>query len=111
MEAIRRSYYEGPATATMTVTESIAAEYSTNVRIGVDKVSAGVGFNVTETYTVSDAHQASVPAGKTAVVEARPVYMNKYFEIWDDVCIGSDEKVGSGWASKPIGVSFAQWIY
>lgn len=71
---------------------------------------AGVGFNVTDTFAVSDAYQVVVPAGKTATIEARPVYLNKYFEVWDDVCMGSDYNLGSGWASKPIGVSFVQWI-
>lgn len=107
---IRRSYYQGPATTTMTVTESVSARWSATGGISASGVSAGVGFDVTKTYTVSDSYQVTVPAGKTAEVVAYPMYYVVYFDVWTNPVIGDAYKSGSGWAMKPSGVCFVKYL-
>ncbi|PLR78039.1 hypothetical protein CU633_07205 [Bacillus sp. V3-13] len=108
-QVIRSSYYTGPSTPTMTVTETVSASFNANVGVSAQVVSAGVGFNVTSTYTVSDSYSVKVPAGKTYNIRANPIFLIKNYEVWNDPWIGFDKKVGSGSAQKPIGVCFYYW--
>jgi hypothetical protein len=106
-DVIRSSYYQGPSEPTMTITESVSATYTSSVGVDAKVVSSSVGFSVTSNFTVSDSYKISVPAGKTYNVKARPIYLVKNFEVWNDPVIGWDTKKGSGYAMKPVGVCFA----
>ncbi|PTQ57883.1 MAG: hypothetical protein BSOLF_0394 [Candidatus Carbobacillus altaicus] len=109
VEVLRDSYYYGPATATMTVTESVSAKWSANVGISASVVNAGVGFDVTESYTVSDSYNINVPPGYVAEIIAHPIYNVVTFDVWYDPMIGNPYKTGSGDAMKPIGVCLVQY--
>lgn len=106
LNVIRQSTYKGPATATMTIKESISATWSSNTGISASTVSASLGFSVTKSFTVSDSYKVSVPKGKTYTIVARPIYMAYNFDVWYSPLIGKDYKAGTGSALKPIGVCF-----
>lgn len=106
-ELIRSSYYQGPSTAKMSISEGVTAQWSTNFEVDAQVVSSAVGFTVTKNFTVTDDYTIAVPAGKTYNIKAYPIYLVKNFEIWNDPIIGWDTLKGSGYASKPIGVCFA----
>lgn len=108
-EVLRNSYYYGPATATMKVSESVSAKWSTNVGISASVVNAGVGFDVTKSYTVNYSYSINVPPGYMAEIIAHPVYDVVTFDVWYDPIIGNPYKTGSGDAMKPIGVCFVQY--
>jgi hypothetical protein len=106
IKVIRSSLYKGPATATMTIGEAVAAQLITETGISAEVVSATLGFNVTKTYTVSDTYSIQVPKGRTYKITAHPVFLVYDFEVWYDPIFGSDYRVGVGNALKPIGVCF-----
>ena len=106
-EVIRSSYYPGPSKPTMTISEKVSATFSSDVSVSASVITAGVGFSVTKEFAVSDSYSISVPAGENYNIKARPIYLIKNFEVWNDPTIGWDTKKGSGYAKKPIGVCFA----
>lgn len=106
-EIIRSSYYKGPSTATMSISQGISASFSANVSVDSEVVSSGVGFSVTDTFTVTDSYSVNVPSGYTYNIKARPIYLVKNYDIWNDPFIGWDYQLGSGYAMKPVGVCFA----
>ncbi|WP_246005799.1 hypothetical protein [Brevibacillus gelatini] len=93
-------------TLTLTVSEKVAATFSANVSVSAEIVSAGVGFNVTSEYTVTDSNTVDTNGRFTELV-AYPYYRIKYFDVYDEATFGSDNYLGSGEAWKPIGVCFA----
>lgn len=109
VEVLRDSYYPGPATGTMNVAESVPAKWSANVGISTSVVNAGVGFDVTKTYKVSDSHSIHAPSGYIAELIAYPIYYVVTFDVWYDPMIGDPYKTGFGDAMKPIGVYFVHY--
>jgi hypothetical protein len=90
----------------MTIKSSVSAKYSTDISLSAEIITVGVGFDVTRTFKVSDTYSIYVLAGSTYNIKARPIYLIKNFEVWNDQLIGWDTIRGSGYASKPMGVSF-----
>lgn len=106
-ELIRSSYYKGPSTATMKISEGVTASFNASVSVSAKIVTSGVGFNVSKSYTVEDTYTIKIPSGKTYNIKARPILLTKNFQVWHDPLIGWDTKKGSGSAHKPIGVCFS----
>ncbi|WP_340673342.1 hypothetical protein [Brevibacillus agri] len=107
---IRSSSY-GPPGGKMIISETVNASYSANVSVSAEAVSAGVGFNVTKGYTVSDEQTISVPAGKTGTITAYPWYQTYEFDVMERrPWPFEDAVVGSGTAYLPIGVCFVPKI-
>lgn len=106
-EVIRSSYYE-EGEANMVVEETIKASFNVNVGFGLETslISSNVGFNVESSYTVKDSYTTVVPKGKIYNIKARTIFNNVNFNVIKDPLIGSNKIVGTGVASKPIGVCF-----
>ncbi|GLI09646.1 hypothetical protein YDYSG_56780 [Paenibacillus tyrfis] len=90
----------------MSFTESVATSITGTVTVSAEIVSAAVGFNVTQTFTVTDEQNVTIPpAYSRAEVTA---YAN--LDIWqyDIYKKGwfSDSYEGYGAVSKPVGVCF-----
>lgn len=94
----------------MTVTDAVSAKWSATGGISVDGVSAGVGFDVERSYIVSDTYSINVPAGYAAEIIAHPMYFVVTFDVWYNPVIGDSYRTGSGYAMKPVGVCFVQYM-
>lgn len=81
----------------------MSASFSATASIDSGAVSAGVGFDVTAGYGVSDSQSVTVPEGEVYTVTAYPLY-----DLWTfDVDGGLFEEDGTGEAYRPLGVCFA----
>ncbi|GAA1927845.1 hypothetical protein GCM10009753_71930 [Streptantibioticus ferralitis] len=92
----------GPSTISLTVNKSVAATWSANANVQASYVSAGVGFNVTTTYSVTRGMSYPVPSGKVGVIRAYPSLRAYSFDVFDRF----DNKIGNGYAYQPSGVCF-----
>lgn len=106
---IRRSEYQGPSTATMSVTESFSATFSFNFEIGIDELNAALGYNRTSTFSVTDSYTVNVPNGYTYAIECYVNNEKKTFEIWDEDLIW-DNKVGDYYSIRPVGYVFIKKV-
>lgn len=102
---LRRSNLVYPG-GKMTFTESVAASVTGTVTVDAQIVSAAVGFNVTQTFSVTDEQTVTIPSNYSrAEVTA---YAN--LDIWQyDIYkkgLFWDSYEGYGSASKPVGVCF-----
>ncbi|MFJ3310061.1 hypothetical protein ACIPSA_45090 [Streptomyces sp. NPDC086549] len=103
---IQKTSGHGKTTLTMSVQKSVATKWSATASISAGAVSAGMGWDVTKTYTVTDQTAFSVPSGKFGTIEAYPLYDVYSFNETSKVDGG---KLGTGRALKPVGVCFNQW--
>lgn len=90
----------GPAKLALEVSKSVATEVSTSVGVDVQVVSAGVGFNVTQTVTVTNKIEIEVADGEFGEIYAFPLFESISFEI-----VGSER--GIGHVLRPVGVCFS----
>ena len=90
----------GPAKLALEVSKSVATEVSTSVGVDVQVVSAGVGFNVTESVTVTNKIEIEVAKGEFGEIYAFPLFESISFEI-----VGSER--GTGHVLRPMGVCFS----
>ena len=81
-------------TLTCSVSYSEQASYSADVSVSSGIVSAGVGYSVTKTFTLTE--------GRTTVINAYPIYEITWYDVFD---IDGDE-IGSGWAMRLVGAQF-----
>ena len=88
-------------TLTCSVSYSEQASYSANVSVSSGIVSAGVGYSVTKTFTLTDSLSVDTE-GKTTVINAYPIYEITWYDVFD---IDGDE-IGSGWAMRLVGAQF-----
>ena len=102
--AVFVNQYCGPINVSKTISSSVAATFNATTSIGTGELSAGIGFSLTSTYSVSDTFSKNIPAGECWKVTAYPTFQKYSFEIWDHNYLSPDIKVGSGLAYKPIGL-------
>lgn len=100
------TYGVGPMTLSLTISKGVNATYSDNAGVSASVISAGVGYSVTSTYTVSSTGTVYVPSGKEYELVAYPTYSQKSYQVWYNPIIGSAHEVGTGTAAKPTGVCF-----
>lgn len=96
----------GPATLELRINTGVSATYNASVSISPSIISAGVGFNVTSSYTVTDVYTIWVPAGHVYDIIAYPLYDEATFDIMYNPVVGAPYKVGWGYALHPSGVCF-----
>ncbi|MBB1256543.1 hypothetical protein H3146_24800 [Streptomyces sp. OF3] len=101
LDLIRQVSGNGPQTLTLSISESVSSQWSASVSISAKKVTAGVGFNVTKSFTVTQGTSYSVPKGKYGSIAAYPLY--------DVYSFKTAAPSGQGWAMKPVGVCFSKW--
>ncbi|MEV7598117.1 hypothetical protein AB0O91_12145 [Kitasatospora sp. NPDC089797] len=98
----------GPMTLTLTQTRSVATQWSATAGITAGTVSAGVGFNVTETVTNAEGGSYPVPDGKFGHLEAHPLFDQYTFDVYDRR-VGGGAYIGSGQISHPAGFCYNHW--
>ncbi|MBT2406333.1 hypothetical protein J7I97_03490 [Streptomyces sp. ISL-87] len=98
----------GKTTLVLSVEKSVAATVTKEVKVDLKYVSAGMGWSVTNTYSIKNETRFEVPEGKWGSVQAFPLYDvyegNAYQGVGGNLPTG--KKV---WAYKPVGVCFNQW--
>ncbi|MFD4416035.1 hypothetical protein ACFVXA_29430 [Streptomyces sp. NPDC058246] len=103
---IQKTSGQGKTVLTMSVQKSVATKWSATATISASAVTAGMGFDVTRTYTVTNQTAFDVPRGKFGQIEAYPLYDVYGF---NEVRATDGHKIGTGRVLKPVGVCFNQW--
>ncbi|MFF2078378.1 hypothetical protein ACFVXG_26930 [Kitasatospora sp. NPDC058162] len=98
---------QGPMTLTLTQSRAISSQWSSSVSVDAGKVSATVGFSVTDTATNTESGQWAVPDGKFGTLEAYPLFDHFTFDVYD-TSVG-DRYVGGGDAYHPVGYCYNHW--
>jgi hypothetical protein len=96
----------GPTTIGIDLTRTVKNSFSSSVDVSAEVVSAGVGFNVERTESVTYRSSTTVPNGACWTLRAYNVFYEYGFEVWQEPFIGSDKKVGSGSARDFQGIEF-----
>lgn len=96
----------GPTTIGIDLTRTVKNSFSASVNVSAEVVSAGVGFNVERTESVTYRSSTSVPNGACWTLRAYNVFYEYGFEVWQEPFIGSDKKIGSGSARDFQGIEF-----
>lgn len=94
-------------TKTITLTGTVSNTYSTSVDAGIDvevaSISSGVGFDVTDSWSMSDATQVDLEPYESVMVYAYPLYDVYSFDVINDPLFGGPEEVGYGYAYECMG--------
>ena len=96
----------GPTTIGIDLTRTVKNSFSSSVNVSAEVVSAGVGFNVERTESVTYRSSTTVPNGACWTLRAYNVFYEYGFEVWQEPFFGSDTKIGSGSARDFQGIEF-----
>lgn len=96
----------GPTTIGIDLARTVSNSFSSSVNVSAEVVTAGVGFNVERTETVTYRSSTTVPNGACWTLRAYNVFYEYGFEVWQEPFIGSDKKIGSGSARDFQGIEF-----
>jgi hypothetical protein len=96
----------GPTTMSIDITRTVKNSFSATVGVNAEVVSAGVGFNVERSESVTYRSSTSVPNGACWTLRAYNVFYEYSFEVWQEPFIGADRKIGSGTARDFQGIEF-----
>jgi hypothetical protein len=96
----------GPTTIAIDISRTVRNSFTATVSVSAEVVTAGVGFNVEQSETVSYKSSTSVPNGACWTIRAYNVFFEYGFEIWQEPFIGSDKKIGTGTARDFQGIEF-----
>jgi hypothetical protein len=102
------TYAYGPGKLTLQLASTTTNGYTATVGISAAGVSAGVGFNTSQSYTLSQSFSIDVPAGLCYALQGTVMFYDYTFDVWTQQFIGSDYKVGTGRAWVYKGVGFTQ---
>ncbi|MFF5439684.1 hypothetical protein [Streptomyces achromogenes] len=102
-EVISKTSGHGKTTLVLSVNKERAVKLSGEAGLSKGMISASVGFDVTDTYRVTNETRYEVPARKFGTVEAYPLYHHYRVKIFGPIG-GQTVEV-----YKPIGVCFNQW--
>lgn len=87
-------------TKTITLTGGVSNTYSTSVEGGLNvevaSISAAVGFDVTDSWEMSDSTEVVLQPRETVSVTAYPLYDVYRFDVINDPIFGGPEKIGYG---------------
>lgn len=96
----------GPTTIGIDMTRTVTNSFNSTVSVSAEVVSAGVGFNVQRSESVTYRASTTVPSGACWTLRAYNVFYEYGFEVWQEPFIGSDRKIGSGTARDFQGIEF-----
>ena len=96
----------GPTTMSIDITRTVKNSFSATVGVSAEVVTAGVGFNVERSESVTYRSSTSVPNGACWTLRAYNVFSEYAFEVWQEPFIGADKKIGSGTARDFLGIEF-----
>jgi hypothetical protein len=86
---------------------SVSATWSTNCGVQASVVSVGLGYSVTDSYTVKRSTHYTPSPGHYGRIEAHPSFMLKRFDVMYQSILSSEPyKEGEGIAEIPNGVCF-----
>ncbi len=97
---------DGPSTIAIDITRTVKNSFSATVGVSAQVVSAGVGFSVERSESVTYRSSTSVPNRACWTMRAYNVFFEYGFEVWQEPFIGSDKKIGSGTARDFQGIEF-----
>lgn len=96
-----------PVKYTYRVDKMFSFSFNSNVGVSAEVVSAGVGFNVTGSYTVSETNEITVPAYKTVQYWIGPVGTKYNFNVYKPYATSSGYYLaGSGSATRITGKKY-----
>ena len=101
----------GPTTIHLSETKTVSNSFSANVGVSADVVSAGVGFNVTASQSITYSDDLFIPLGKYGEIDAHPIYDTYTYDVMYNPLLGSPYKVGEGEANKATGVYFVTYTW
>ncbi|MDK2903105.1 MAG: hypothetical protein PWQ93_1024 [Clostridiales bacterium] len=90
----------------MIVSQQVSAKYSCNVGISVKDITAGVGFDVTRTFGISDEYSHIISPGHYGYIKSWAYYHRTDFTVYNNYLIPPDTYAGTGSAYRPNGVRF-----
>jgi hypothetical protein len=96
----------GPTTMSIDITRTVKNSFSATTSVSAEVVSAGVGFNVERSESVTYRSSTTVPNGACWTLRAYNVFYEYAFEVWQEPFIGPDRKIGSGTARDFQGIEF-----
>ncbi|MGI6307504.1 MAG: hypothetical protein ACOX1X_02645 [Dethiobacteria bacterium] len=91
---------------TNSVTRSLAVMWSADVSVSATVVSAGLGYSVTSSYSVTGTQTVDT-GGNYTVMQAYPTYSVTFFDVKNS----SNTIIGGGESIKPRGVAFVVFQY
>jgi hypothetical protein len=106
---IQQTSGQGKTTLVLTVDKKVDSTVKKEISVGLGSISAGVGWDVTKSYGVSNQTRYEVPRGKFGTVQAFPLYEQYIGEVWEGVS-GAFPTGKRVFAYKPVGVCFNQWL-
>ncbi|MFE4698036.1 hypothetical protein ACFRIC_13295 [Streptomyces sp. NPDC056738] len=104
-QVISKTAGNGKTTLVLSVTKERSVQLSGSAGISKGLISANVGFDVTNTYKVTDETRYEVPRGKHGNIEAYTLFQHYLVKFRDMRSIPHTVDV-----YKPIGVCFNQWL-
>ncbi|WP_432112613.1 hypothetical protein [Streptomyces sp. YPW6] len=104
---IQQTSGHGKATLVLTVDKRVDATVKREIGIDLGMVSAGMGWDVTRSYGVSNQTRFEVPRGKFGTIQAYPLYDNYIGHAYHNDFSPTGKYVR---AYKPVGVCFNQWV-
>jgi hypothetical protein len=96
----------GPGILTLSTTKQVSNQWSANVGVSAEVVSAGVGLNVTWSSSWTYSYQINVPAGEMWEIDANNYYYRYYYDVYWNPWVGDPYKVGDGWADDFKAVTY-----
>jgi hypothetical protein len=96
----------GPSTIAIDITRTVKNSFSATVGVTAQVVTAGVGFSVERSESVTYRSSTSVPNRACWTMRAYNVFFEYGFEVWREPFIGADTKIGSGTARDFQGIEF-----
>ncbi len=105
-KAVLNNTTSSTATLTLSNTLTVSASFSATASVSAEAVSAGVGFNVQGSWSWLFQASTPVPAHSCRTIKAYALVGVWSYDVWYNPLIGSDYKIGTGWASLPNGQRF-----
>jgi len=103
---VTQVYGWGPSTISLSFTSAVSNTWSANGGISAGAVSAGLGFSVTQSQSVTYSNSVSVPWGYCWRIIAYNQFANYGYDVMFNPFIGDAYKVGNGTASRFLGVYY-----
>ncbi|MFJ8078975.1 hypothetical protein ACIQ7Q_34850 [Streptomyces sp. NPDC096176] len=108
-DVIQQTSGHGRTTLVLTVDKKVDATVKREIGIDLGKISAGMGWDVTKSYGVSNQSRYEVPRGKFGTIQAYPLFDQYVGDVWEGVS-GAFPTGKRAYAYKPVGVCFNQWL-
>lgn len=103
---LRVSRYEGPASAKMSISDSVSNSFSSYTGVSLELLESKVGFSASTSRTITDVHSVEVPKNKILEIKAYVLYDQWRLDVYK-----WNKFIGVEFAHKPVGISFKTIFY